>query len=544
MRQLHLGKCLGWLAAPAVLIMGGGAQSDPLPDVNEMRESVVYIEVEFEQGGGSGTGFILNNRGMIATNFHVAGKAKSIAVSFMGAGGKPMTTPAHLVDGNEQQDIAIIQADNNLFGDPVVLGNYDVSPPMKVEAVGYPGAANLSTNSQVDDVVSVTLNPSYSAGTVGRILKDVTSMGGDTLIQTTAVINHGNSGGPLFDECGRVIGINSMGVDPTEGSGYAQGLFWAIDVRALLPMLEANLVEAHIATKPCAPGIDARNDIPPASTKEAEAVAFDRFTACVNTRPCDAEICKARYARRVSTALVGSRQSDIDVRMSAAAPACTIQKEAEAYRTFARCADSDPCKFDETCAPQLQKSLRPEIMIKRQTLVDRASGQAAEQCKQASAPGVWRVTSEDAPVYQARIYNKGQAFLQITCALKGDDAGSGAIALYGVKGNPERWEGTRNIRMTVESYSEPLSVDLQTDGENLTAERIYAEGENQPGAFKDFLGKLAVGGVVSFESSRVGLDETFSLDHSLQALSPCLNVNKVAQHQADDTDQQSDTAQQ
>ena len=82
MSNASYGNCLTWLAAPAVVLVLGGASAalaDPLPDGDEMRESVVRIIVETDKGMTTGTGFIINNRRAIATNSHIVGDAKTRA---------------------------------------------------------------------------------------------------------------------------------------------------------------------------------------------------------------------------------------------------------------------------------------------------------------------------------------------------------------------------------------------------------------------------------------------------------------------------------
>ncbi len=518
---------VGRLVWPALLLMAGfaaAAKADPLPDANEMRESVVRIIVETDDGGASGTGFIINNHRTIVTNNHVVQGAKSITIGFM-AGGKPVAIPARLVDSNAEKDIAIIEAATDIFGEPVELANYDTNPTMTVTAVGYPGAADEVPG---NNIVSVLLEPSYSIGTVSRILPKVANMGGDTLIQHTAVINHGNSGGPLFDACGRVIGINSLVVEASEASSYAQGIFYSIDIRAVLPMLDENVIDARIIAKSCVSGVEAKNDIAPATTKEVEAVVFDRFAACVSARPCDAEICKARYLKRVSPELSGTRQADVALRMTASAPLCTQQNETQAYAEFQNCVENAPCDFDGQCAPALQQSLRPEIMKKRQVLFDRARANAKDVCQQASAPGLWRGKQTEENVWTATVFNDSGAALTVSCVVSGDKSGDGALEIDDVKGKRDRWAGTRSVLMSIDEYSEPLRLDLQTNGDSLIAGVLHKETQTDRGWLKDLLGKLTIGGAVTLEEPKVELDETFSLDGSKDALTPCLNA-KIAQ---------------
>jgi hypothetical protein len=526
---------LAWLAGPAfgVLLLAGAGPSlsDPLPDADEMRESVVRIVVETDNGTTTGTGFIINNRRVIATNNHVVDGAKTIQVAFLAAG-KPTLVPARLIAADPAKDMAIIETDSEIFGEPVVLANYATNPSAKVTAVGYPAAADDVAGNGV--MPTVLLDPSYSVGAVGRNLSNVKDMGDDRLIQHTATINPGNSGGPLFDECGRVIGINTLRLMPNQENEFAQGIFYSVDIRELPPMLDENLVQARVADKPCTPGVDAQNDVAPATTKEAEAALFDRFTACVSARPCDSDVCKSRYAKRVTTELASARQPDIDLRLAAAGPLCTQQKEADAYTGFQRCAAEQPCDFEKSCGPTLQQSLRPEIMQKRQKLVDGLRSKAQDDCKQASAPGVWHAGEQSPGVWAAKVINDAGTSLVVTCVVDGENSGNGVFEIDGVKGKRGRWAGTRSVRMTVDSYSEPLRLNLTTTGDELDAAIIHKESAEERGLLKELVGKLTVGGVVTFEEPQVALDETFSLNGAQDALAPCLKAKYAAKQVKDD----------
>ena len=444
-----------------------------------------------------------------------------------------MLVPAHLIAADPAKDIAIIETDTDIFGEPVVLANYPANPPERVTAVGYPGAADDIAGNPAPRVL---LEPSYSVGTVARVLSSVKDMGDDRVIQHTATINPGNSGGPLFDECGRVIGINTLRVVPNENNEFAQGIFYSVDIRDLLPMLEENLVQARITDKPCTPGMDTRNDVAPATTKDAEAAVFDRFTACVNARPCDSNICKTRYLKRVAPELATSRQTDVDLRTAASRSLCTQQKEADAYTDFINCANNQTCDFDNSCAPQLQKSLRPETLKKRQTLIDRVRANAQEECRQASAPGVWHSGQTAEGVWTAKVTNESGAALVVTCVVSGDNSGNGIFELDDVKGKRDRWTGTHSVQMTIDSNTEPLSFELQTSGNDLLAGIKHEESDDTRGWLKELLGKLTVGGFVSFQETPIVLDETFSLNGSSDALAPCLKA-KYAKAQGQDQQQ-------
>jgi len=515
---------------PALLVFAIGidaGHSTPLSDNDEVRESVVRVEVDKGKVVMQGTGFILNDRGYVATNHHVIENAKTIFLTFLAAG-KPTAVPAQVVVDNPEKDMAVLQATGDLFGEPVVLANYDTNPPAKVTAVGYPGAADLIMGGAVQ--ASIAFEPSYSAGTVARIVSNAKLVGDAKVIQQTAVINPGNSGGPLFDECGRVIGINTLRPNP-EKSEFAQGIFFAIDIRELEKMLDDNLISYTSVSKPCTPGTDSSADIAPATTKEAEAVVFDRFTACIKARPCDRSLCKARYTRRVSPELVSARQADVDLRMTGAEPRCTEQKENDAFLEFRRCAANQPCEFDKVCTNKVTEALSPETLKKRRTLMDRMNTQAQADCRQAKAPNIWRGAETDKGVWLGTVSNESGAALIIACDVAGSEPGNGVILLDDVKGKRDRWTGARDISMTIDTFVDSIHLELKAEGEDLSAGIKHVEGTDTRGWLKEIVGMLGAGGVVTFEDPKIELDETFTLQGARDTLAPCLKARYIAQQQ-------------
>jgi hypothetical protein len=523
---------------PALLLFAattGSGRSTPLSDNDEVRESVVRVEVDTGKVVKQGTGFILNDRGYVATNHHVIEGAKTIFLTFLAAG-KPTAVPAQIVVDNPDKDMAVVQATGDLFGEPVMLANYDTNPPAKVTAVGYPGAADLIMGGAVQ--ASIAFEPSYSAGTVARIVSNAKIVGDARVIQQTAVINPGNSGGPLFDECGRVIGINTLRPNP-EKSEFAQGIFFAIDIRELEKMLDDNLISYTSVSKPCTSGSDSSSDIPPATTKEAEAVVFDRFAACIKARPCDRNLCKGRYVKRVSPELASAHQVDVDLRMTGAEPRCTEQKENDAFLEFRRCAASQPCEFDKVCTNKVTDALSADTLKKRRTLMDRMNTRAQEDCRQAKAPNIWRGAETDKGIWLGTVSNESGAALIIACDVAGADPGDGVILLSDVKGKRDRWTGSRDISMTIDTFVDSIHLDLKAEGESLSAGTKHVEGPDTRGWLKDVVGMLGAGGVVTFEDPKIELDETFTLQGARDTLAPCLKARYVAQQaQQQDSDAQ------
>jgi len=146
-----------------------------------------------------GTGFIIDPSGVIVTNFHVAGKADSITVTMQD--GRKLT--AKLLGGDEKTDLAVLKVKSDK---PLPYVEFDDSNKVRVGqsvmAVGNPFG----------------LGGTVTTGIVSARGRDIQSGPFDDYIQTDAAINRGNSGGPLFDMDGKVIGINTAIFSPSGGS--------------------------------------------------------------------------------------------------------------------------------------------------------------------------------------------------------------------------------------------------------------------------------------------------------------------------------------
>src|SRR5712671_3572812 len=162
-----------------------------------------------------GTGFIVDANGWIVTNFHVAGKADSITVTL--ADGRKL--PAKMVGGDEKTDLALIKVESDKPLPYVTFADATkVRVGQPVMAVGNPFG----------------LGGTVTTGIVSARGRDIHSGPFDDYIQTDAAINRGNSGGPLFDMDGRVIGINTAIFSPTGGS---IGLGFAIPASLAQPVV-------------------------------------------------------------------------------------------------------------------------------------------------------------------------------------------------------------------------------------------------------------------------------------------------------------------
>ncbi|MET8574529.1 trypsin-like peptidase domain-containing protein, partial [Streptomyces sp. NPDC005012] len=212
--------------------------------------SVVTLHVQGSGQAGTGTGFVLDERGHILTNHHVVEAAEDsgdgrIVVTFSGG----ETARAELVGGDSGYDLAVVRVKGVEGLRPMPLGNSDnvrVGDP--VVAIGAP--FDLS-NTVTAGIISAKERPITAGGGEGQ--------GGDVsyvdALQTDAPINPGNSGGPLLDAQGRVVGINSAirsadtGIDTDEGRSGSIGLGFAIPVNQAKRVAE-ELINEGEATHP------------------------------------------------------------------------------------------------------------------------------------------------------------------------------------------------------------------------------------------------------------------------------------------------------
>lgn len=180
-----------------------------------------FYDVVPEEGAGSG--FVIDEAGHILTNYHVIEDAERIEVNF----GDDTPYLAEVVGVDPRNDVAVIRADAPAeLLVPVELGtSSNLAVGQRAIAIGNPfGQFGRTLTTGVISALDRTLE-----GQSGRMITGV--------IQTDAAINRGNSGGPLLDSSGRVIGINSAIFSPT-GTSAGVGFSVPVDtVRRLLPDL-------------------------------------------------------------------------------------------------------------------------------------------------------------------------------------------------------------------------------------------------------------------------------------------------------------------
>ncbi|MBC2875135.1 trypsin-like peptidase domain-containing protein [Streptomyces sp. TYQ1024] len=208
---------------------------------------VVTLHVRGSGGQGTGTGFVLDNKGHILTNNHVvepAGSGGEIQVTFNGG----QTAKATVIGRDSGYDLAVVKVKGVSGLTPLPLGNSDsVHVGDSVVAIGAPFdlAGTVTTG-----IISAKARPITAGGKKG----DGSDVSYVDALQTDAPINPGNSGGPLVDSRGRVIGINSAirsagGSSESGGQGGSIGLGFAIPINQAKRVAE-ELINTGRATHP------------------------------------------------------------------------------------------------------------------------------------------------------------------------------------------------------------------------------------------------------------------------------------------------------
>ncbi len=205
-------------AVAATVPADGDATSDGAAPLSEIYKRSLPGVVEITVGGGGpfggatagGSGFVLDEAGHVVTNHHVVAGARSATVRFSDG----TEAEAEVVGSDPSTDVALLRLEN-----PAAL---DLRPlPLGSSAALEVGDAVAAIGSPFG------LEGTLTAGVVSALGREIRAPDGfaiDDVIQTDAAINSGNSGGPLLDSRGRVIGINTQIQSETGGNvgiGYA-----------------------------------------------------------------------------------------------------------------------------------------------------------------------------------------------------------------------------------------------------------------------------------------------------------------------------------
>jgi len=218
----------GWVMTaddtPRVVVDGSSA-GGLLPVravVDAVGPSVVTISADLVQGRAVGTGVVLSKDGEILTNAHVVNGATAIRVRLPG---ETEPTPAELVAADAGNDLALLRIDEDGLAPVTFAPTADVELGDEVLAIGF--------------ALDLDGDPTVTLGIVSALDRTIiTELGAlDGLIQTDAAISSGNSGGPLVDAGGRIVGINTA-VARSDVATAATNVGFAISSDEVLEVLE------------------------------------------------------------------------------------------------------------------------------------------------------------------------------------------------------------------------------------------------------------------------------------------------------------------
>ena len=202
--------------------------------LQEIYAQCINSVVSIVCDSGSGTGVVLSADGYIITNCHVVNGARTVEVMFTDG----RNLPARTVGKDAISDLAILYVDAQDLT-PAKFGNSDlVQVGDTVVAIGDP--------------LGVEFRGTMTDGIISAINRDVTTDEGRTMtvLQTNAALNPGNSGGPLINAYGQVIGINTMKIGDSVSPAGVEGLGFAIPSTTVKSIVDQLMTNGRVTGRP------------------------------------------------------------------------------------------------------------------------------------------------------------------------------------------------------------------------------------------------------------------------------------------------------
>jgi len=239
---------LAAILAFCLLLAAPPAQADPA-DIDAAARGVVRIVIVEREGNSviaisHGTGFAVTAE-RIVTNSHLIEEVlenPDLYIGIVPSDGNEAVF-GRIVSVSPRNDLALIATIKPLRLPPLTIAGNPATDSGAVIAVGYPMNVDRAQGLAMADIFRSQPPVKASGALAGRR----PSREFDTLLHT-APIARGNSGGPLLDACGRVVGVNSFGA---ESGGADAEFYFAISTRELLPFLRANGIAPQINAQPC-----------------------------------------------------------------------------------------------------------------------------------------------------------------------------------------------------------------------------------------------------------------------------------------------------
>jgi S1-C subfamily serine protease len=213
-------------APPVASSDGGSAAGGPSVQAVVARSSPAVVKITVGEEGGEtdgrlGSGFVIDDDGVLLSNSHVVEDADTVTATFEDG----TEAEARVLGRDQSTDLAVLRVEDLPSGvEPLTLGS---SLPLVVGdpviAIGNPFGLERTATTGIVSALK-------------RIIRAPNNFEIQNVIQTDAAINQGNSGGPLLDAAGRVIGINTQ---IATGSGGNDGIGFAVPIDTLRPIVNA-----------------------------------------------------------------------------------------------------------------------------------------------------------------------------------------------------------------------------------------------------------------------------------------------------------------
>jgi 2-alkenal reductase len=220
-------------SAPLAGIAGAGEVFERVVDAVDPAVVTVVNKLDPQQGfagEASGSGVVIDAKGYIVTNNHVVANNSALQVIFSDG----RTVNATLVGSDDISDLAVLKVDGSVPGVATLGDSSKLRPGQMVVAIG--SALGDFQNTVTTGVISG----------LNRKLQRDNGIPMEDLIQTDAAINHGNSGGPLLDLQGEVIGINTAVVRASGQGDVAEGLGFAIPVNTVKTITSQLIAQGRV----------------------------------------------------------------------------------------------------------------------------------------------------------------------------------------------------------------------------------------------------------------------------------------------------------
>jgi serine protease Do len=266
---LNASRLWAWLGAILIALAAPPALADPA-DIAAASRGVVRVVLVNRDGEnvtyvGHGSGFAVTPT-LVLTNAHVVAALRENDTMIAGVVPSEGSSgyKAELVAYSPVNDLALLRLVDKGALPALTVFAGAVSDGAEVYAVGYPGNVDLAQGLSLAEIVQ----PQAALKTRGYVSTGRSSRQFETLLHT-APIGSGNSGGPLLDGCGRVIGVNSFG---TLSEGADSKFYFAVSAREVLGFLRQADVTPHATAMPCRSIADLdREEVSEQARREADA---------------------------------------------------------------------------------------------------------------------------------------------------------------------------------------------------------------------------------------------------------------------------------